>query len=124
VDINLTTQTLRAYVLDRLVLEAPITSGISPWTTPPGDWRVNYRLQNERMTSVQAGITNDTYDVSRVLFTQYFTTVGHALHLNYWRPESVFGKEATSHGCVGILLHDIQYLWLFGLNGMLVNIHD
>jgi lipoprotein-anchoring transpeptidase ErfK/SrfK len=124
VDINLTTQTLRAYAGSTLVLEAPITSGMGEWATPAGSFRVNYRVQNERMTSVQAGITNDTYDVSRVLFTQYFTNVGHALHLNYWRPESVFGKEPTSHGCVGLLLHDIQFLWLFGTPDMRVEIHQ
>jgi lipoprotein-anchoring transpeptidase ErfK/SrfK len=59
-----------------------------------------------------------------VLFTQYFDRQGDALHLNYWRPESAFGAQPTSHGCVGMLLHDAQYLWLFAEPGMRVEIHD
>jgi hypothetical protein len=30
---------------------------------------------------------------------------------------------ATSHGCVGIELHEAQYFWLFGSPGMRVEIH-
>lgn len=124
VDVNLTTQTLRAMVGERAVLVAPVTTGVGSWATPEGSFRLHLRVENERMTSVQAGITTDYYDVSRVLFTQYFTPVGHALHLNYWRPEHVFGREPTSHGCVGILLHDAQYLWLFAVPHMRVEVHS
>lgn len=59
-----------------------------------------------------------------MLFTQYFDRNGNALHLNYWRPESVFGTTPTSHGCIGLLLHDAQWFWLFGEPGMRVEIHD
>jgi hypothetical protein len=58
-----------------------------------------------------------------VLFTQYFDRNGDALHLNYWRPDSVFGHSATSHGCVGMEMHEAQYFWLFGFPGMRVVIH-
>ena len=63
------------------------------------------------------------YDVERVLFTQYYDRSGDALHLNYWRPKQVFGHTATSHGCVGMQLHDAQWFWLFGAPGMRVEIH-
>ena len=63
------------------------------------------------------------YDVENVLFTQYYDQKGDALHLNYWRPVSVFGNTPTSHGCVGMLPHDAQYFWLFGAPGMRVEIH-
>ena len=78
------------------------------------------------MTASQAGYDEHqaTYDVERVLFTQYFDQQGNALHLNYWRPHSVFGSTATSHGCVGMELHEAQYFWLFGAPGMRVEIHD
>ena len=79
----------------------------------------------QRMTATQAGYTpgQASYDVERVLFTQYYDRNGDALHLNYWRPKEVFGATATSHGCVGMQLHDAQYFWLFGAPGMRVEIH-
>jgi lipoprotein-anchoring transpeptidase ErfK/SrfK len=84
------------------------------------------RIAVVRMTASQAGYDEQqaTYDVERVLFTQYFDQKGNALHLNYWRPDDVFGNTATSHGCVGMQLHDAQYFWLFGEPGMRVEIHE
>jgi hypothetical protein len=35
----------------------------------------------------------------------------------------VFGTTPTSHGCVGLQLHDAQYFWLFGEPGMRVEVH-
>ena len=77
------------------------------------------------MTATQAGYApgQARYDVERVLFTQYYDRMGDALHLNYWRPTDVFGRTATSHGCVGMQLHEAQYFWLFGEAGMRVEIH-
>ena len=77
------------------------------------------------MTASQAGYSPQqaVYDVERVLFTQYYDQKGDALHLNYWRPKEVFGQTATSHGCVGMQLHDAQWFWLFGAAGMRVEIH-
>ena len=63
------------------------------------------------------------YDLDHVLWTQYFTYAGHALHDNYWRPLSVFGHEATSHGCVGMVEVDALFLWNWVGAGSLVNIH-
>ena len=53
------------------------------------------------------------YYLPNVLFTQYFTWEGHALHLNYWAPESVFGQTPTSHGCVGMRYTDARFFWTF-----------
>ncbi|MFN8558170.1 MAG: L,D-transpeptidase [Dehalococcoidia bacterium] len=71
------------------------------------------RVANETMTSASLNITDpdDQYVLKDVLYTQYFTWVGHALHLNYWQPDSVFGAERTSHGCVGLRLADAEFRW-------------
>ena len=45
------------------------------------------------------------------------------LHLNYWRPSNVFVSLRTSHGCIGLEVHEAQYLWLFASPGMRVEIH-
>jgi hypothetical protein len=128
IDIDLSEQRARAMVGDRSVYEARVTSGAPPFESPRGTHAIepDGRIALERMTASQAGYSPQEarYDVERVLFTQYFDRNGNALHLNYWRPESVFGTTPTSHGCIGLLLHDAQWFWLFGEPGMRVEIHD
>ena len=127
IDVNVSTQSASAMVGGRAVHTARVSTGSPAFPTPLGSHKIepDGRLAVERMTASQAGYAPQQarYDVERVLFTQYFDRGGNALHLNYWRPEAVFGTSATSHGCVGIQLHDAQYFWLFGEPGMRVEIH-
>jgi len=113
VAINLSAQAAVAMIGSAWVHRAWVTTGKDGWDTPEGEFRVVRRVYNETMTSAALGITdpNDQYALTDVLFTQYFTTVGHALHLNYWRPGSVFGNQRTSHGCVGMRYDDAAFFW-------------
>jgi lipoprotein-anchoring transpeptidase ErfK/SrfK len=128
IDINLSEQTVRAMVGEQVVHVAGASTGAPGFETPRGTHAIepDGRIVLERMTASQAGYnpSQARYDVERVLFTQYFDRQGNALHLNYWRPDSVFGSTPTSHGCVGLRLHDAQYLWLFAQAGTRVEIHD
>ena len=128
IDVNLSEQTARAMVGERAVHVAAATSGAPGFETPRGTRYIepDGRVVLERMTASQAGYdpSQARYDVERVLFTQYFDRQGNALHLNYWRPDSMFGATPTSHGCVGLRLHDAQYFWLFAQPGTRVEIHD
>jgi hypothetical protein len=125
IDVNTTTQEARAMLGTTPVYTAPVSTGSPQFPSPPGTHRIGYRTAVERMTASQAGYTPQqaTYDVERVLFTQYYADGGNALHLNYWRPASVFGNSATSHGCIGMQLHDAQWFWLFGDESMRVEVH-
>jgi hypothetical protein len=127
IDVNVSTQTATAMIGDLPVYKAPVSSGSPQFPSPLGTHRIepDGRLAVERMTASQAGYSPQQarYDVERVLFTQYYDRNGDALHLNYWRPAEVFGRTPTSHGCVGMQLHDAQYFWLFGQPGMRVEIH-
>jgi lipoprotein-anchoring transpeptidase ErfK/SrfK len=127
IDVNVTTQTATAMAGDRPVYAAPVSTGSPQFPSPLGSHKIQEdgRLAVERMTAAQAGYTpaQARYDVERVLFTQYYDLGGNALHLNYWRPAEVFGRTATSHGCVGMQLHDAQYFWLFAEPGTRVEIH-
>jgi len=128
IDVSLSEQTVRAMVGEQPVHVAQATTGAPGFETPRGTHYVepDGRIAVERMTASQAGYnpSQARYDVERVLFTQYFDRQGDALHVNYWRPDSVFGTAATSHGCVGLRLHDAQYFWLFAQPGTRVEIHD
>jgi lipoprotein-anchoring transpeptidase ErfK/SrfK len=126
--IDLSMQLAWAMEGSAIVREMPVTTGKEGYPTPVGEFRVlsGGRIQNERMTAARAGFDDptDTYDVQRVLFTQYFAEGGVALHLNYWQPYGVYGGYPTSHGCVGMLLPDAQFLWLFGRTGMRVIVRE
>lgn len=127
IDVNVTTQTATAMIGARAIYTAPVSTGAPDFPSPLGSHRIEKdgRLAVERMTASQAGYLPEQarYDVERVLFTQYYDRGGDALHLNYWRPKEVFGHVATSHGCVGMQLHDAQWFWLFGAPDMRVEIH-
>jgi lipoprotein-anchoring transpeptidase ErfK/SrfK len=121
IDVSLSAQKLTVYVGSEAVYTARVTTGKPGYETPAGTYQLwpGSRVLNETMTSSQAAINDPTeeYHVKNVLYTQYFDAAGDALHLNYWQPEGVFGAQPTSHGCVGLLLQDAQWLWLFIQSG-------
>ncbi len=125
VDVNLTEQAAVAMVGYDWVHVALATTGKDGWETPEGHYRIVRRVYNETMTSAALNITDpsDQYVLTDVLFTQYFTWEGHALHLNYWRPDSVFGYERTSHGCVGLRMGDARFFWDHLVTGSRVVVH-
>jgi lipoprotein-anchoring transpeptidase ErfK/SrfK len=113
VDVNLSKQAAVAMVGREWTHVASVTTGKDGWNTPEGEFAILRRVSNETMTSASLFINDpdDQYVLTDVLYTQYFTAVGHALHLNYWQPDAVFGSRRTSHGCVGMRLPDAEYLW-------------
>lgn len=110
--VDLSDQTAKGMVGQNTYHTAYVTTGKDGWETPAGQYQINYRVYDETMTSASIG-AEEYYVLDHVLYTQYFTGEGHALHLNYWRPDSVFGHERTSHGCVGMRLADAEFFWNF-----------
>jgi lipoprotein-anchoring transpeptidase ErfK/SrfK len=123
VDVDLSEQTATAMVGDTPWHTALVTTGKDGWETPTGEFRIGYRIYDETMTSASIG-AEEYYVLEHVLFTQYFTSEGHALHLNYWRPDWYFGNERSSHGCVGMRYADAEFFWYFAGNGTRVVIHQ
>jgi lipoprotein-anchoring transpeptidase ErfK/SrfK len=127
VDVNLSQQVAVAMDGSTPVRIIFVTTGGPGWETPTGTFHVLRRVEDETMTSDSLGIPIDSpggYDLKHVMYTQYFTNAGHALHDNYWQPTSVFGSKATSHGCVGMQLDDSHFLWDFLTYGSRVVIHS
>lgn len=122
VDVDLGDQTTKAMVGSRVYHTAYVTTGKPGWETPIGTFQIVSRVYNETMTSASIG-AEEYYVLEDVLFTQYFTNQGHALHLNYWRPDSVFGNQRTSHGCVGMRYADAEFFWNFATYGTRVVVH-
>ena len=122
IDVDLSENTATAMVGDTPWHTAYVTTAKPGYETPIGEWRIFYRVYNETMTSGPGA--EEYYYVENVLFTQYFTERGHALHFNYWAPDSVFGNEGTSHGCVGMRYSDAEFFWNFASNGTRVVVHE
>ncbi len=122
VDVDIEHQTATAMIGDKVLYTALATTGKDGWETPKGTWHILYRVADETMTSAAIG-ADDYYVLDHVLYTQYFTDQGHALHLNYWRDDSYFGHERSSHGCVGLRMADAEFFWNFATFGTRVTIH-
>ena len=123
--VNLTTQRATAFVGAQAVHIAQVTTGVPGWETPVGDFRIYVRVENETMDSLTIGIPREDswgYYLEDVYFTQYFVG-GIALHYNYWRADSYFGNEPSSHGCVGMRYDDAKFFWDFATTGTRVVVH-
>lgn len=121
ISVDLASQTTSAMVGDQVLYTAYVTTGKDGWETPTGSFQILYRVANETMTSAAIG-AEEYYVLDNVLYTQYFTNVGHALHLNYWRDDYYFGNIRSSHGCVGMRLADAEFFWNFAAVGTRVEI--
>lgn len=109
IDISLIQQLLTAYDGTTPLRTVPVTTGMAGWETPPGLYSILNRVANETMNSGAIGAEN-FYRLDDVLFTQYFTDLGHALHFAWWRTKETIGRPG-SHGCVNLLLEDARFLW-------------
>ncbi len=125
IDANLTEPVMvTAYEGETPVYSALAVKGLGAFQTPQGTYRIQRRVQNETMDSSTIGIPRTSpqgYYLKDVLYTQYFTGDGAALHYNYWR--SNWGY-AGSHGCLGMDLTDSRFFWDFAGVGTVVYIHS
>lgn len=109
IDIHLTQQLIVAYEGREPVRTVVMTSGMPGWETPTGYFSINNRVANETMESGSIG-ADKFYELEDVLFTQYFSDVGHALHFAWWKTAETIGRPG-SHGCINLLLDDARFFW-------------
>jgi hypothetical protein len=124
VDVDLNEPTLMtAYEDDRIVYTALALHGTILDQTPMGVHRIQRRVENETMDSATLGVPRDAqggYFLQNVLYTQYFTGDGAAIHYNYWSTN--FGYPGT-HGCLGVNLEDAKWFWEWAGVGTVLHIH-
>jgi lipoprotein-anchoring transpeptidase ErfK/SrfK len=126
IGVNVTTQRAYAFVGGTAVHVALVTTGMPSFETPLGEFRINYRKEKDIMDSETMGVPHDDpegYYLEDVYFAQYFAPAT-ALHSNYWRPVSYFGRVASSHGCVGMLYDDAKFFWDFATYGTRVVVYQ
>ena len=116
-DANLTHQILTLYDGDRPIHWSLMNSGRpgADYESHPGIWSILRRVADETMMG-------PGYDISGVLFTQYFTGDAEAIHLNYWLGDDERGIP-RSHGCLGLPYADASLAWRFLDIGSAVYVH-
>jgi hypothetical protein len=118
IEINLTTQFLRAWVGNTLANSTYVSTGKDGFWTPTGTFRILTRYYTQTMSGCLQG---ECYYVPDVPFVQYFTNYGHALHGAYWHNQ--FGIARRSHGCVNLPVPFAEWLWYWATYGTRVWIH-
>jgi hypothetical protein len=121
IDVNLTQQIMVGYEDRNPVRICLTTTGMPGWATPPGYYQVLARVANETMTSGAIGAEH-FYKLEDVLYTQYFTERGHAIHYAWWRTPQTIGRPG-SHGCLNLLLDDARFFWDWANFGTPVIVH-
>ncbi|MEU6552808.1 Ig-like domain-containing protein [Streptomyces sp. NPDC046915] len=105
VDANTETMTV---VRDGKTLKSiPISAGSAEHTTYNGQMVISEKFVQTRMNGSTVGFGGE-YDIPDVPHAMRLTESGTFVHGNYWYNQGnpPFGREGTSHGCVG--LADVQ----------------
>lgn len=113
IEVDLTTQTLKAYDGDTLFLQAAVSSG-KWYPTPTGEYTIWGKV---RATLMSGGQGADYYYLPNVPYAMFFSSRevaasrGFSLHGAYWHNN--FG-HAMSHGCVNMREVDAEklYYWV------------
>ncbi|MET9759848.1 Ig-like domain-containing protein [Streptomyces sp. NPDC006372] len=105
VDAN--TQTMTVVRDGKTIKTVPISAGSPEHTTYNGQMVISEKFVQTRMNSRTVGLGGE-YDIPDVPHAMRLTTSGTFIHGNYWynKGNPPFGREGTSHGCVG--LADVQ----------------
>ncbi|MEL6940538.1 MAG: L,D-transpeptidase [Cyanobacteria bacterium J06598_1] len=112
IEVNLNNQQVMAWEGNRMVYNAPVSSGIEEHPTREG----SFAIQSMHITASMRG---EDYDLSDVPYTMYYS--GHyALHGTYWHQN--FGQP-TSHGCINLSLEAANWLFSWAHVGTPVVIH-
>lgn len=96
---DLTTKRLYAYEHGTIVRTFLVTAGAPETPTVVGQFAVRAKVRSQTMRGFNTDGTR--YNVPNVEWVSYFYQ-DYAIHGNYWRADSVFGNQNTSHGCVSL----------------------
>lgn len=107
IEVNLYEQTVAAYDQGELVFATLIASGLDPFWTRPGLFRIFEKLDSTPMRGSFEADRSDAYYLEDVPWTMYFDQA-RALHGAYWRANLGFPQ---SHGCVNLSVGDSRWLY-------------
>lgn len=120
IEVNLYEQVLIVHEKDRIVFATLISSGVDPFFTQPGVFKIYKRLENQYMQGAFEADRSDYYYLEDVPFIQYFDQA-RALHGAYWN--TLFGYQ-RSHGCVNLSIADAHWVFDWAKDGDYVYVWD
>lgn len=115
--VSLSEQRLTAYEGERIVLAAPISSGVKtdgpspngiPTTTPMGNFHIEVKTPSRHMGDGNLTSDLDAYELPGVPWVSFFHQDGIALHGTYWHDN--FGSK-MSHGCINLRMQDALFIY-------------
>jgi LysM repeat protein len=112
IDVDLSSQTVRAYEGNAAVRSMVVSTGIARYPTPTGRFRIYAKYPSVTMSG-------PGYYLPGVPHTMFFYA-GYALHGTYWHNN--FGHP-MSHGCINLTRADAAWLYSWASVGTLVVIH-
>jgi LysM repeat protein len=112
IDIDLSSQRLRAYSGNTVLRTMVVSTGIARYPTPPGRFRIYSKYRSIAMSG-------PGYYLPGVPHSMFFYR-GYAIHGTYWHNN--FGTP-MSHGCVNLTRADAAWLYGWAPMGTLVVIH-
>jgi len=112
IDVNLSTQTLTAYVGNGPVYTVAVSTGLPNTPTPVGQFRIWIKLKYDDMRG-------PGYYLRDVPYVMYFYK-DYGLHGTYWHDN--FGTP-MSHGCVNLSSADAEWLFNWASVGTRVITH-
>jgi lipoprotein-anchoring transpeptidase ErfK/SrfK len=120
IEINLAEQTLMVYDQNRLVFATLIASGVKPFYTRPGLFKIFQKKPLETMSGAFEANRSDYYYLENVPWTMYYDE-DRAIHGAYWR--TLFGYP-QSHGCVNLSPGDSNWVYAWAKQGDWVYVWD
>ena len=120
ISLNLFEQTLLIYENGRLLFATLMSSGLEPFYTQPGLFKIYNALPFETMQGAFEADRSDYYYLQDVPWTLYFDQA-RAIHGSYWR--TYFGYP-QSHGCINLSPGDANWVFQWAREGDWVYVYD
>jgi len=118
IEVNLYEQTIAVYDDRELVFATLIASGVNPFYTYPGIFRIEEKEDVTRMRWLTD--PSIAYNLESVPWTMYFDE-NRAFHGAYWRASLGYPQ---SHGCVNMSVGDSHWLYNWANIGDRVYVYD
>ena len=119
--IDTTTKRMYAYEHTVLANSFLVSAGAPATPTVLGQYKIYAKYEKQDMRG--ENVDGSRYFQPDVQWINYFYK-DYAVHGNYWRPLSYFGRVNSSHGCVGVVNDDAKWVYDWAPVGTPVLVHD
>lgn len=120
IEIDLTNKRMYAYEQSNLIRTFLVSAGAPATPTVTGQYNIYSKFTQEDMRG--QNVDGSSYFQPHVPWVNYFYK-DYAIHGNYWRPLSYFGNINSSHGCVGVVPDDGEWIYGWAPIGTTVVVH-